>query len=503
MSEQKNILLVFTDQMRYDAIEAHGNPVIKTPVLDKLIENGVTFSRGYTPCPVCVPARYSMHTGMMPHNTGVFENGQMPDKFPSFMEILSENGYQTYGTGKMHFSFETGLSTPWGFDERSVCDEDESLERNDFYQANKEAGYGYVYDYKGVKSEMYYIPQVSQLPQDLHHSSWTVNCSIDYLKKRDKDKPFFLMTSFEKPHPPFEPPVPWNKLYRCADMTLPKRPENSVELMTLWNRFQNRYKYRDQGIDNNLIRTMKAHYYGEVSFIDYNLGRLLSYLEEEGILDSTLIVFTSDHGEFLGDYNCFGKRSFLDSAARVPFIMKHPDAPAGQVNNQVVSLIDLMPTFLNYAGIEADATLDGVDLLDVVEGRCGREMIYGQYEEGNYVNYMATDGRYKYIYSAPDQKEFLFDLKTDPEETRNKAYNPLFVKKTESMRQKAIDYYTAEGYMQDIEDGQWKVYPVKTMPKDPDAYLLFQDKAGSVPRIPGYETEGNSKEHFTFKWYRE
>ena len=501
--KQKNILLVFTDQMRYDAVNAHGNPVIKTPVLDKLVKNGITFSRGYTPCPVCVPARYSMHTGMMPHHTGVFENKQMPNKFPSFMERLSQNGYQTFGTGKMHFDFATGLSTPWGFDKRSVCDEDQLLDKNDFYQANKEAGYGYVYDYKGVKSEMYYIPQVSQLPKNLHHSSWTVNCSIDYLKHRDEDKPFFLMTSFEKPHPPFEPPVPWNKLYRCADMTLPKRPENSEELMTLWNRYQNRYKYRDQGIDNNLIRTMKAHYYGEVSFIDYNLGRLLSYMDGEGILDSTLIVFASDHGEFLGDYNCFGKRSFLDASARIPFIMSYPGLEKGVVEDQPVTLVDLMPTFLNYAGIETDDVYDGVDLLDVVEGQCDRSMIFGQYEEGNYANYMATDGRYKYIYSAPDQKEFLFDLKTDPEETRNKAKNPLYVNKTDEMRQQTIQYFMDEGYTSEIEEGQWKQYPIKTMPKDPDAYLLFQDKVDSLPHIPGYETDASEQKYFNFKWYCE
>lgn len=501
--EQKNVVLVFTDQMRYDAIHAHGNPVIKTPVLDKLISNGVTFSKGYTPCPVCVPARYSMHTGKMPHHTGVFENNQMPNKFPSFMELLSEEGYQTFGTGKMHFSFETGLSTPWGFDKRSVCDEDENLDKNDFYQANKKAGYGYVHDYKGVKSEMYYIPQVSQLPAKLHHSTWTVDCSIDYLESRDKEKPFFLMTSFEKPHPPFEPPVPWNKLYRCADMTLPKRPENSEELMTLWNRFQNRYKYRDQGIDDNLIRTMKAHYYGEVSFLDYNLGRLLEYLDSQDILDSTLILFASDHGEFLGDYNCFGKRSFLDSSARVPIIMHHPSGNKGSEVSRPVSLIDIMPTILNFAGITSELKLDGEDLLSIANGTCKRDVVYGQYEEGNYANYMAMNGRYKYIYSAPDQKEFLYDLLTDPEETRNKANNPLFVKKTEEMREKTIQYFVDEGYTSEIVDGKWKPYPVKTMPSDPDAYLLFQDKEGSLPNIPGYTTDGNAKTYFEFKWYNE
>ena len=501
MSQHKNILLVFTDQMRFDAIEAYGNPVIKTPVLNGLIDEGVSFNRAYTPCPVCVPARYSMHTGLMPHQTGVFENTTMPDNHRSFMEILADHGYQNFGVGKMHFAFETGFSTKWGFTDRQVCDEDEDLEKNDFYQNNKANGYGHVYDYKGVRSEMYYVPQVSQLPADLHHSSWTVNCSIDYLENRDKDKPFFMMTSFEKPHPPFEPPVPWNKLYRGPDMPLPKRPEGAESLLTLWNKFQNRYKYRDQGTDDNLIKQMKAHYYAEVSYLDYNLGRLFDYMESKQLLDNTLVVFTADHGEFLGDYNCFGKRSFLDSAARIPMIVKHPEFSGQSTCDTPVSLVDLMPTFLSYAGIDYKEPLDGVDLLALAEGLNQRAMIYGQYEQGDYANYMATDGCFKYIYSAPDQKEILLDLKSDPEETRNKALNPLYYEKVKEMRQKTIDYFMAEGYDTPFENGRWKVHPVKEMPDDPDAYLLFQDPAGSIPKIPGYTTDTNQKKHFNFLWY--
>src|SRR5690606_20194858 len=112
-----------------------------------------------------------------------------------------------------------------------------------------------------------------------------------------------------------ENPTPWNKLYRAPEMPLPKRPQDSDGLITYWNRFQNRYKYRDQGIDDNLIRTMKAAYYGSISFIDYQIGRLLAFMESRGLLDNTLIVFSSDHGEMLGDYHCFGKRNFLDSGA--------------------------------------------------------------------------------------------------------------------------------------------------------------------------------------------
>lgn len=499
--KKSNILLVFTDQQRFDTIEALGNSAIKTPVLNKLVQEGTAFTRAYTPCPVCIPARYSMHTGQMPHRTGVTENHHMPSGRKSFMQLLSKNGYQTFGAGKMHFSFDTGLNTLWGFDERKVCELDDDLDKNDFYQNAKAHGFGHVYDYKGVRSEMYYIPQVSQLPEKLHHSAWTADSCLDYLKRRDKDKPFFVMASFEKPHPPFEPPAPWNKLYRGPDMPLPKRPENYKNLYTLWNKFQNRYKYRDQGIDNNLIRQMKAHYYAEISFIDYNLGRLLEYLEGEGIEDDTLIIYTSDHGEMLGDYNCFGKRCFLDSAARIPMIIKYPGCQKGEICETPVSLVDIMPTILEFSEIPSGEDYSGESLFEILSDESGRETIYGQYEKEGYASYMALCKDFKYIYSVPDDKEFLFDLKNDSDETRNKAYNPLYLKKTSELRKKLISYFKSEGYMTPLDRDVWRKYPKKEMPEDSDAYLLFQDPKKTLPHIPGYTTASNQHEHFEFSWY--
>ena len=500
-TEKPNILLIFTDQQRFDTIEALGNPVIKTPVLNELADKGTAFTRAYTPCPVCIPARYSMHTGQMPHRTGVTENHRMPGGRKSFMQILSENGYQTFGAGKMHFAFDTGLDTLWGFDERKVCELDHDLEKNDFYQSLKSEGFGHVYDYKGVRSEMYYIPQVSQLPAKRHHTAWTVDCCIDYLKRRDRQKPFFVMTSFEKPHPPFEPPAPWNKLYRGPDMPLPKRPEGCENLHTLWNRFQNRYKYRDRGIDEHLIRQIKAHYYAEISFIDYNLGRLFEYMETEGIKEETLIIYTSDHGEMLGDYNCFGKRCFLDSAARIPMIIRYPGCDKGRRCDAPVSLIDILPTILDFSGIDTHEDYCGESLFDIISGKSERDVIYGQYEKEGYAAYMAFDGRYKYIYSAPDDKELLFDLATDTQEAANKAYNPLYFEKTKELRDRLIAYFRKEGYTAPLDGDTWKRYPKKEMPDDPDAYLLFQDPEKSLPDIPGYKTESNSKKHFKFAWY--
>ncbi|HKJ85953.1 MAG TPA: sulfatase-like hydrolase/transferase [Spirochaetia bacterium] len=499
---QPNILLVFCDQLRYDAIAAHGNPVIQTPVLDQLVSEGVTFDAAYTPCPVCVPARFSMHTGQAPHRTGVFENTQLPEGRRSFMEMLRDAGYQTYGAGKMHFTFPSGLATTWGFDERATCESKDGSE-NDFQRFLEANGFGHVQDPKGVRSEMYYIPQVSQLPPHLHHTAWTVDSCIDFLGRRDGDKPFFVMTSFEKPHPPFEPPVPWNKLYRGPDMPLPKIPEDSDSLMTLWNKFQNRYKYRDQGTDRNLIRQMKAHYYAEISYIDHCLGRLFQAMRDEGVYEETLIVFTADHGELLGDYGCYGKRCFLDAAARIPLIVRFPGIEPGRRSADPVSLVDLLPTFLDVAGIEPEEDYSGGSLLRILDGSLAREETFGQYERGEFAAYMIRTEQYKYVYSAPDETEYLFDVIHDPEETRNRASNPLFTGVVRELRERLMDHLSSDGYTDPIEDGKWKRWGVKTMPKDPDAYLLFQDPAASLPSFPGYETDANSKRHFAFHWYED
>lgn len=492
----KNILLLFTDQQRFDTVHALGNRVIQTPVLDRLVREGVTFRNAYTPCPVCVPARFSMHTGEMPHDTGVFENTQIPCGRRSFMEILSEHGYQTFGAGKMHFTFPSGPNELWGFDERKVCDNDRDLQKNDFYQNAKEHGYGYVYDYKGTKSEMYYIPQVSQLPESLHHTTWTADCCIDFLNRRDTERPFFIMAGFEKPHPPFQPPTPWNRLYRGPDMPSPKHTESADEMMTYWNHYQNRYKYRDRGEDLNLIRQIKAHYYAEISLVDYNVGRILEHLEEQGVLEDTLILFTADHGEFLGDYHCYGKRSFLDSAARVPMLMKYPGCAAGTAVDTPVSLIDIMPTFLQYAGIAPEREYEGVSLLDTAQGNCRREFVVGEYAHDRYANYMITDGRFKYIYSAPDRKEFLFDHEIDPEELHNKAYLPLYTKKKQELRGELIRYLRDAGYEDAVDGDAFREYPAVSNREDPDAYLLFQDGADSIPHIDGYMTDSNQRRYF-------
>lgn len=210
-------------------------------------------------------------------------------------------------------------------------------------------------------------------------------------------------------------------------------------------------------------------------------------MEENGLLENTLIVFSSDHGEMLGDYNCVGKRNFLDSGARVPMIVVDPEGPQGVRCEKPVSLVDIMPTFLQAAGTKSETALSGESLLDIANGTVEREWIACQYHRNEYGMYMAVSQRYKYIFSAPDDKEWLFDLKVDPDETRNRAGNPMYLEQTQRMREDLINFYREEGYTAPLSGDDWKRHPKQTMPDDPDEMLLFQDTAASIPNIPGYE----------------
>ena len=476
---QPNILLLFTDQQRLDTIAALGNAIIKTPALDRLVNEGTTFTRCYTPSPVCVSARCALMTGLPPHQNGCVDNMPMSLDQPSFVERLQVAGYQTQGIGKMHFTPKP--RRPWGFEKRDFSEEGSG---DDDFKAFLEAnGYGYVEDVQGVRSEYYYLPQPSQLPAHLHHTHWVADRAIDFLQNRDQSRPFFLMASFIKPHPPFENPVPWNKLYRAAEMPRPFRPEGYERLLTYWNHVQNRYKYRDAGFDDLLLRTMRAAYYACISFIDYNIGRILAQMGAE--IDDTLILFSADHGEMLGDYGSFGKRCMLDPAARVPLVVRWPQHfPADARCAAPTSLLDLWPTFLTAAGIpEPRRHSEGDDLGRVVREETDRDYVYSHFSQGASGLYLITDGHWKYTYSAADKQEWLFDVTSDPQETHNLAYNPCYHAQAARLRNALIQRFQRDGYQSAVDDDGWRRYGQAPLPTDPDFGLLFQDPPGTQERI--------------------
>ena len=492
--QKPNTLILFTDMQRADTIHALGNATIRTPNLDRIVAEGTAFTSCYSPSPVCVPARCCMHYGMYPQRTGLFDNGRMmDDNGASYAAVLGHEGYRTHAIGKCHFTPDR--DAPRGFQSRQTQEECTSDPDSDDYIAwLRDKGYDY-YEAHGARGEMYYIPQVSPLPAEAHPSQWIGNESDRFIRASSRsDQPWCLFASFIHPHPPFAPPKPWHKLYRAPDMPLPFIPEESSALYTWINRLQNRYKYRDRGLDFNLLRVIKAYYDATISFVDYQVGRILHALEETGQLDNTLILFTSDHGEYLGDFGCFGKRSMHDASARVPMLVRYPSRfPAGQRCSVATSLCDVFPTLLGASGaLPEGLCLDGRDLAEMVAEKNQERVVYSQFEKGGKAIYMALNERWKYVYSAGDRAEFLFDRQADPVEARNLAESAELKDTRKELKQNLLHYLESVGMTEAHTESagplDWREYPRinEEYLDDPDARLLFQDYPSYPMNLPGY-----------------
>jgi len=493
MPSRPNILVLFTDMQRADTISALGNPVIRTPSLDRLVREGTAYTNCFTPSPVCIPARCCLHYGLYPQKTGLYTNGtMMDDNGASYPSLLGAAGYRTQAIGKCHFTPDRLALR--GFHSRLTQEENVSDPQSDDYcRFLAENGYDYI-EAQGTRGEMYYIPQVSHLPSAVHPTQWVGDRTLEFLDDAcSGDQPWMLFASFIHPHPPLAPPKPWHKLYRAPLMPFPLVPPDSPSLHTWINRYQNRYKYRDQGMDANLLRLIKAYYYAAISFVDYQIGRILDFLAAHGQLDDTLLFFTSDHGEYLGDYHCFGKRSMHDAAARVPLLVRYPRSfRAGARCATPVSLIDLYPSILRAAGLPADTVeLDGEDLARVGAGQSTRRQVYSQFNSGGRGIYMVVNENWKYFYSAADGQEFLFDRTADPAETRNRAGLPFCREIKEKLKNDLLEFLRNNGetaaYIEENGRLDWRAYPLdRGVSEDPDTGLLIQDAPGSVVALPGY-----------------
>ena len=469
MAKSPNILIFLTDQQRADTIGALGNSVIRTPVLDRLVNEGTTFTRAYTPSPVCVPARCALATGQLPARSQCWDNQDMADT-TSYMEVLRDAGYQTHGVGKMHFTPDH--EKMWGYQSRDISEEGKPGDFPDFLQAQ---GFGHVLACNGLRGEYYYTPQPSQLPAHLHESHWVADRCIDFMQSRDTDKPFLLDCHFIKPHPPFENPMPWSFLYRPDEMPHPYQPVPAADVLTRVNRLQNRYKYKDRSAGDDLAwRTMKAAYYAAISFVDFQIGRVLEALGDE--IDNTLILFSADHGEMLGDYGCAGKRCMLEASARIPLIARWPGHfAANEKVDTAVSLIDLFPTLTAAAGLASAPAPDrpGRSLIDIAQGADRGRVVSSQFQAQWMGHYMVTDGQTKFVHAASDHRSWTFGVEDDLRDTPLPA-----TADRNDLEDTALELFGSFPQCDAVADGDWKSHDVPPWPDDPDYGLLRQDPDG-------------------------
>lgn len=404
--KHKHVLLIFTDQQRADTIHALGNDKIITPALDAIANEGVCFDRAYTPSPVCVPARIAMMAGQYCARTGNNTNNKvMTYKGEGFYSEFTKAGYNSCCVGKMHYNPD--LYAPIGFRKRLSQEEMANPERDDYTKFIKNSPFKNVFDYNGQRSELYYVPQVSQLPAEMHPTQWVGDRCVEFLHGCDpEEEPVFLVASFIHPHPPFCPPAPWNKLYRDK-MDAPFIPEDADNYADM---LRNRYTTDAFGISPRRLEVLKQHYYACVSFVDYQISRIVDELKAKGMYDDTVIMFSSDHGDMMGDYGSMGKRTMVDAAANIPFMLRVP-GKEHEIRHDPASLVDIAPTLLSLAGIEYDkAEYDGVNLMEDKH-----DLVYSQYANGAKGVYMVASGCDKLVYSRMGDKYFYFDAFPDAE----------------------------------------------------------------------------------------
>jgi arylsulfatase len=436
---QPNVILITTDQQRFDTTSPWAPPWLRTPHLDHLQREGVTFTRGYADCPVCVPSRTSIMTGCQGFTHGMTSNGTLPDgtlpidrdrSLPTRMRRL---GYQTIAVGKMHFMPQRAR---YGFEEMILPD--------DYYREMSRfswfSGVGHPMQHGLGQNELY--PGMATVPESYTLTAWIVDQCVEFIKRRrDPQQPFFMWCSFSKPHPPLDPPEPYYSMYR-RHIDHPTEPigepwlsdwsaDDSGRCPEAFRSSRRRNSY--DLVPREILREARSAYYGLITQIDYNVGRLFAALQDHDIFNDTAILYTSDHGEFLGDHHAGAKGTFYEGSAHVPFILRLPptfkDRPVGLQSASPVCLADVYTTCIAAAGgsvseggaKQTDA-IDGHDLIALSTGRApGREWLEAAGGRPKLAWYGLTDGRWKYHYYFGDGREQLFDLHADPHELADLA----------------------------------------------------------------------------------
>lgn len=468
MATEPNILLITSDQQHFSALGV-SNPRIKTPNLDRLALEGTNFTRAYCNSPVCSPSRSTIITGMYPSQHGCWNLGtKLRESVPTVGDVLQQRGYATSLIGKAHFQplastsevsslecqptlrdldFWRGWHGPWyGFEHIEVArmHADEAHAGQHYAIWMEENGFSNWRDYfqnwpakPGDPRRKYHW----DLPEDMHYTTWTAARTIAAIERDNAaDRPFFTWASFHDPHPPYLVPAPWDAMYDPADMEPGQLTPGELDLMpphfaktqqenpdfSEWAEtpFEN-HGFHSHLMPDSTMRRNMAVYYGMVSFMDRQIGLILDKLDDLGIADNTLVVFTTDHGHFLGQHGLTAKGAFhYEDMLRLPFLVRFPDVvPANRTSDSLQSLVDLAPTFLAASGIPIPGVMQGVDQMPVWTGEAAkaRDEVIVEFRHQPTLLQLRTyiDNRYKLTLYRDRPYGELFDLETDPGEVNN------------------------------------------------------------------------------------
>ncbi len=447
MLKQPNVILILTDQLRSDCVSLNGNEYILTPNIDTVGGQGINFSNAYSATPSCIAARRSIMSGMSPQKHGMVGYKDFLEwDAVTLPQILKDNGYQTYMVGRNIHLHPTRKR--YGFDHMVVNEDylewvDNKVDGVKFnrYATNKH--HGGIYYSTGIQC-CDYTARPWPYEEYLHHTNWTVNKAIDFLEKKDPSVPFFLVVSFLAPHPPLIPPKFYMDRYLRNDLPKPK--------IGNWEEVPNSTGQGLDSFDVNLsdeaIKSMQAGYYGLINHIDDQIRRFIKISNNHVSLmtnqsdvkdeqdNNTIVLFTSDHGEMLGDHYLRRKSTGYQGSMKIPFMLRAPEQyniKPGSINNQLVSLNDIMPTILGMLDIDIPETCDGKNLYKSLQDNNHNTREYIHIEHAPRFQGIVTETD-KFLWHVKSGKEQYFDLKNDPDELDDLINDHLYKDRINKLR---------------------------------------------------------------------
>lgn len=513
--KRPNILFLMADQLAAPALPVYGGATMKTPVLSQLAQRSAVFESAYCNFPICAPSRYSMLSGRLPHAIHAFDNAcEMPSELPTMAHYLGAAGYKTALAGKMHF---VGPDQLHGFDERLTTDiyPAEFLWVPDWSKGSSHrptgVGMGHVVDAGPSTRNM-------QMDYDEEVAHVAVQKLYDWARA-PQTEPFFLTVSFTHPHPPFVAPQAFFDAYDPADIDMPAVPEIPFDELDT----HSQWLYTAHGQDRHTVtaahvRNARHAYYAMGSYVDQKIGEVLQALEQSGFADDTIVVFSGDHGEMLGERGMWYKQTFFEWSARVPLMVAWPGKIAPSRQKQVCSLVDLLPTLLDMAGqggpsptgpdagalstpaaAAALAQLDGHSLLPLMlSGRASQAtegLAIAEYSSEGVVqpSRMVREGRYKYIFTrtlAP----MLFDVVDDPQELNNLAGQPQWAHIEQPLRERLLADWNPDEVLAQILASQARRLFLKDWAQQKGAFpdWTFEARPGDKTRFVRPTTHGGA-----------
>ncbi len=459
-----NIILIITDQQRFDTIRALGFDYMDTPNLDRLVHEGVSFDNCFITAPSCAPSRASLFTGYYPHVTGIVQNADLWRH--SWVEQLADGGYHCVNIGKMHtYPFETDL----GFHERYVVEnKDRYLEGRYYFDEWDKAlrARGLVKQQRELyRQRDDYRERMGafewDLPEELQSDMFVGDFAVWWLKNYPKTEPLFLEIGFPGPHPPYDPTPEYAEPYLDRDLPLPDASQAELDNQPAAFKKLREHNFR---IDHDSVvhlpdptreqlQRLRAYYLANVTMIDEKVGDILQTLDEEGYLDNSVVIFTSDHGDCLGDHGHIQKWTMYDIINRVPLLVWAPNRfPSGQRLTNLCQLMDIGPTILELAGIEPRVDMQAESLLPALHGEKweGRDYVFAEHPadgiyEGEYMT-MVRNAEWKLVHFADSPDGQLFNLTADPGEINNLWNDADFTDKKRELLDVLLNWRITSGY---------------------------------------------------------